>query len=53
MEDRQRYENMMTGNEADLKFKDQIDNFDRASSHPDKADCDGIKEQVIKATSNL
>lgn len=50
---RQWYEKKMTENPGDSKYKDLIDNFDRALSHPNQADCDQLKQQVIKAISNL
>lgn len=50
---RQRYEKMLTGTKEDIKLTDQIDNFDRASSHPDKNDYEKIKEYVLKSISRL
>lgn len=50
---RQRYENMLTGTAADSKFKSQIENFDRSASHPDKADCDKLKQRVMDELSSL
>ena len=43
---RQRYEKMLTATAADLKIQEQIENFDRAASHPDQTDCEQLKRQV-------
>lgn len=50
---RQRFEKMMTEVEADSKFKNQIDNFDKAVSHPDSSDFDRLKKEIINIMSNL
>ncbi len=50
---RTRYENMLATTTVDSNFKDLIDNYDHAASHPDLADRDNLKQQVIKTISNL
>ena len=44
----ERYEKMMTGTTKDSKFKDLIDNFDRAASHLNQIDYDKMRQEVIK-----
>lgn len=42
----QRYEKMAAENPENLKFKDMLENFDRAASHPDVEDCHKLQQQV-------
>lgn len=43
---RNRYEKMMNGTKDDIKFKNLIDNFDRAACHPNEDDFKEIKDIV-------
>ena len=47
---RKRYEKMMNGSKEDVKFKNLIDNFDRALSHPNEED---FKELIDRVKESL
>ena len=43
---RERYETMLEENPGDARMKAMIENFDRALSHPDEADLEGLRASV-------